>query len=147
MKLSWAGADAPGPSGLGEAAANFVGCRFRLHGRDPATGLDCVGLVFVSLAAVGRKAVAPTGYGLRNLSIDKWMAFAGFSGLEPVFGPAKSDEVLLVELGYGQHHLMISFGTDEVIHAHAGLGRVVRHRREATNNICARWRLPSSTKG
>ena len=28
---------------LAEAAAALVGSRFRLHGRDPATGLDCIG--------------------------------------------------------------------------------------------------------
>jgi hypothetical protein len=27
---------------LANAAAGFLGVRFRLHGRDPATGLDCI---------------------------------------------------------------------------------------------------------
>ncbi len=30
---------------LAAAALNLIGTPFRLHGRDPATGLDCVGLV------------------------------------------------------------------------------------------------------
>jgi hypothetical protein len=147
VKLSRTGTEPPGPSTLGEAAASFLGCRFRLHGRDPATGLDCVGLVCASLAAIGRQPVAPAGYGLRNLSIDHWLAFADLSGLEPASGPAASDEVLLINLGYGQHHLLISLGHDEVVHAHAGLGRVVRHRRETTCRIHARWRLRPAKRG
>ena len=36
---------------LAAAAESLVGTRFRLHGRDPDTGLDCVGLLAASLAA------------------------------------------------------------------------------------------------
>jgi cell wall-associated NlpC family hydrolase len=132
---------------LGEAAASFVGRPFRLHGRDPVTGLDCVGLVVASLAAVGGQPVAPTGYRLRNLAVDHWLEFAERSGLVPASGLLGPDEVLLVALGYGQHHLMIKAGRDEVIHAHAGLRRVVRHRRDHSNSICARWRVNASEQG
>ena len=126
---------------LGEAAAALVGCRFRLHGRDPATGLDCVGLVHASLAAIGRTPVTPRGYGLRNVSIDHWLDFAARSGLVPADGPPGPDEVLLVTLGYGQHHLMITTGADEVVHAHAGLARVIRHQRDPAAPLRARWRV------
>ncbi len=136
----------PAPS-LGEAAAGLVGCRFRLHGLDPATGLDCVGLVHASLAAMGRRPVAPRGYGLRNLSVDHWLEFAARSGLGPAEGPSGPDEVLLVNLGYGQHHLMITTGQDEVVHAHAGLSRVVKHQRDPAARICARWRVQQSAQG
>jgi hypothetical protein len=133
--------------GGGEAAAAFVGCPFRLHGLDPATGLDCVGLVYASLAAMGHHPVAPRGYGLRNLSVDQWLEFAERSGLEPATGPAGGDEVLLAALGYGQHHLLITTGQGEVVHAHAGLRRVVRHRRDPAIRIDARWRVNASEQG
>ena len=127
--------------GLGEAAAALLGCRFRLHGLDPASGLDCVGLVCASLRAIGRDPVAPRGYGLRNLTVEHLMTFAESSGLEPATGPIGPDEVLLAALGYGQHHLMITTGRDNVIHAHAGLRRVVRHPRDPAGCISARWRV------
>jgi hypothetical protein len=126
---------------LGEAAAGLVGCRFRLHGLDPGTGLDCVGLVHASLVAIGRQPVPPRGYGLRNIAIEQWLEFAARSGLEPVGGKARADEVLLASLDYGQHHLMITTGANEVIHAHAGLARVVRQRRDPAMQILARWQV------
>lgn len=133
--------------GLGEAAAALVGCRFRLHGLDPASGLDCVGLVYASLVSMGRHPVAPRGYGLRNLSIDHWLEFAERSGLEPAGEGPGPDQVLLVDLGYGQHHLMISTGEDEVIHAHAGLSRVVKHRRDPASRVRARWQVRPTSRG
>jgi hypothetical protein len=132
---------------LGEAAATFIGCPFRLHGLDPATGLDCVGLVFASLAGIGQHPVAPRGYGLRNLGVDQWLDFAERSGLTQATGSVARDEVLLLALGYGQHHLMITTDQGEVIHAHAGLRRVVRHRRDPASRICARWRVSASEQG
>lgn len=136
-----------GPVRLSQAALALVGTPFRLHGLDPATGLDCIGLVFASLVAIGQKPVAPRGYGLRNLSIDHWMIFAERSGLKPVPGPVAADEVLLMTLGYGQHHLMIAADCNEVIHAHAGLRRVVRHRLDPGSTIGAKWRIASPTEG
>jgi hypothetical protein len=135
------------PLRLGDAAAGFVGCPFRLHGLDPATGIDCVGLVHASLVVMGRHPIAPRGYGLRNLAVDQWLQFAARSQLEPADGAIGADEVMLVALGYGQHHLMITTGADEVVHAHAGLRRVVRHRRDPASRICARWRVSTSEQG
>lgn len=135
------------PISLSKAALALAGCPFRLHGRDPATGLDCIGVVFASLVAIGRSPVAPRGYGLRNLTIDHWIDFAERSGLEPAPGPVGADEVLLMALGYGQHHLMITAGSNDVIHAHAGLRRVVCHRRDPTSAISAKWRIALSMEG
>ncbi|MFN3864408.1 MAG: hypothetical protein ACK4RT_09035 [Erythrobacter sp.] len=132
---------------LGNAAARLVGCRFRLHGLDPATGLDCVGLVHASLAMIGLHPIPPRGYGLRNVAVDQWLAFAARSGLMPAGDMAGADEVLLASLGYGQHHLMISTGPSEVIHAHAGLARVVRQPRDPAMCIIARWQVPTTAEG
>jgi len=132
---------------LGNAAVQLIGCRFRLHGLDPATGLDCVGLVHASLGALGRHPVPPRGYGLRNIAIGQWLAFAARSGLTPVEGMPGADEVLLASLGYGQHHLMISTGPSEVVHAHAGLARVVRQPRDPAMRILARWQVQPTAEG
>ena len=39
---------------LAHAAEGFVGASFRLHGRDPIIGLDCVGLVLLAMAEIGQ---------------------------------------------------------------------------------------------
>lgn len=139
-------ASCPGTA-LADAAADLVGCRFRLHGRDPRTGLDCVGLVFAALAATGASPVAPQGYGLRNLSVDHWLHLASQSGLTPSPGPVRAGDVLLIALGACQHHLVIAAGPAFVIHAHAGLKRVVRQPFEPGWKVSAKWRAISSMEG
>jgi hypothetical protein len=138
---------AAGATSLGEAATRFIGAPFRLHGFDPATGLDCVGLVVASLAVLGGHPVAPHGYGLRNLCIDQWLHFAERSGLVRARRAIGPDEVILARLGYGQHHLLITVGDGDVVHAHAGLRRVVRHRRDNTLGLSARWRVGVEGQG
>ncbi|GIX20065.1 hypothetical protein [Erythrobacter cryptus] len=123
------------------AAQALLGCRFRLHGRDPATGLDCVGLVAAAITACGLAPITPRGYGLRNLEIGTWLACADRSGLIKACGPVCAGDVLLLGLGRGQHHLAIAAEAGSVIHAHAGLGRVVQQPFDPGWIICAQWRL------
>lgn len=132
---------------LAQAAAAMVGCPFRLHGRDPATGLDCIGLVAAALSAIGARPAAPTGYGLRNLAVEHWLHHAAASGLEPSPGPLRVGDVLLIALGACQHHLVIATGGGMVIHAHAGLRRVVRQPFERTWQVGAKWRVAAPTEG
>lgn len=131
---------------LAEAAETFVGAPFRLHGRDAATGLDCVGLVMGSLASAGRKPLAPSGYSLRNASIAQWLPAAAANGFESVCGRIHAGDVLLVVPGPAQHHLMIAVTGGQVIHAHAGLKRVVRHPLPSPLDPAAHWRLIDSDK-
>lgn len=126
---------------LAEAALTFVGCRFRLHGRDPATGLDCVGLVSAALAHSGRQPVPPTGYGLRNVSIHQWLPFAATSGLMPTSDAIQTGDVLLIALGFAQHHLVIAVDPACIVHAHAGLRRVVVQPREPAWQVRTQWRI------
>jgi hypothetical protein len=127
------------------AAESMIGARFRLHGRDPATGLDCVGLVFASLAAIGRKPSAPHGYGLRNLSVAHWLRHAGMSGLERVVeGPIMRGDVLMVQPSQVQHHLLIARDRVYVVHAHAALRKVVCEPLAQNILASARWRLVPS---
>lgn len=131
-------------SAVAEAALGLVGCRFRLHGRDPATGLDCIGLVDAGLAAAGARPMTPRGYGLRNVAVDGWLPLATQSGLVAASGPIRAGDILLLALGYAQHHLVIAIDLDSVVHAHAGLRRVVRQPREPAWQIEAAWRLAYS---
>lgn len=137
-----------GPSfgiALAHAAAALIGTPFRLHGRDPATGLDCVGLVHAALAAIGRNTPAPCDYGLRNRHISHALGFVSKAGFTHASGPALPGDVLLVEPGPLQHHLLILGVDDAAIHAHAGLRRVVSTPWPSTEPdpwpVLHRWRL------
>ncbi len=135
------------PHAVAAAALALVGRPFRLHGRDPATGLDCVGLVFAVLGSVGARPVAPTGYGLRNLDIAHWLPLAARSGLTPAQGPVSAGDIILVSLAHCQHHLVIAADPGTIVHAHAGLRRVVRQPLDAGWRICARWQLEPLSEG
>lgn len=119
----------------------MIGVPFKLHGRNPAIGLDCVGLLIASLEAIGIRANRPFGYGLRNISINKWMPYAGQWGLRDVSGPVKAGDILLISPGPRQHHIQIADSCQSVIHAHAGLRRVVRQPVSRDLPPQAHWRL------
>ena len=137
---------APGEA-LAEAARALIGSPFRLHGRDPATGLDCVGLVSAALAASGVRPAVPTGYSLRNLDIAQWLPLAQQSGLVPAPGAICAGEVLLIALAHCQHHLVIAADAVTVIHAHAGLRRVVLQPLDPAWQVHAKWRFAPQKEG
>ncbi|NCP13757.1 MAG: C40 family peptidase [Sphingomonadales bacterium] len=132
---------------LAEAARALIGCPFRLHGRDPATGLDCVGLVSAVLQANGARPAPPSGYALRNLDIAQWLPSARESGLVLSIGPIRAGDVLLIALGHYQHHLAIAADPLCVVHAHAGLRRVVLQPRDPAWQIDVKWRHETQTEG
>ena len=131
---------------LAQAAAKLIGVKFRLYGRDPDIGLDCLGLVAACLTAIGRVPALPRGYRLRNTSVDQWLGFAALSDLRPIIGPLLSGDLLVTSPGPAQNHLLIIEHPDTVIHAHAGLGRVVRQSLDPTTTFLHRWRLGPITK-
>lgn len=127
---------------LARAAEELAGVPFRLHGRDPATGLDCVGVVAAAFAACGRRPRKPHGYGLRNRAVDGWLALAEDAGLVNAQGGQRPGDVVLVRPGPGQHHLLVVLAGDRFVHAHAGLRRVVIQPGPLSWPIERRWRLP-----
>jgi len=115
-------------------ARGLLGVRFRLHGRDPATGLDCVGLVS---AALQLNFAVPTGYPLRGGDTRAYVAlidqFASRCAAQPQVG-----DVLLMSIGPQQHHMGIWAGAS-LIHAHAGLGRIVETPGALPEALIAAW--------
>lgn len=120
-------------SPIAAAALELVGSRFRLHGRDPATGLDCVGVV-----AVATGASAPTGYALRgsrsadiarNLEAQGWVRASS----------AEPGDVLLMRTGPAQLHLGVKTERG-VVHADAGLRRVVERPGAPDWEVVEIWR-------
>jgi cell wall-associated NlpC family hydrolase len=126
---------------LATAAERLVGAPFRLHGRCPERGLDCIGLVVVALEAVGRPARVPP-YRLRTREIGGLVAAASDAGLMEASGPVRPGDVLLVRPGPAQHHLAIAASRGGFVHAHAGLGRVVLTPAPLPWAEDRRWRLP-----
>lgn len=110
---------------LATAAEALVGRRYRLHGRDPATGLDCVGLLAAALGAIGRTSALPVGYSLRLRALPALAPIAQGCGLALTDAPSRPGDVLLARVGACQFHLLIAGHHRRLIHAHAGLRRVV----------------------
>ena len=125
---------------LAAAAERLIGVPFRLHGRDPVRGLDCVGLVAAALAEAGRPALAPVGYRLRQVAIDGLLGAAATSGLAETAGAIEPGDVLLVRPGPAQHHLVVA-AAGGFVHAHAGLGRIVLTPPPLAWPVEHHWRL------
>jgi len=121
-------------------ARRLVGARFRPQGYHPATGLDCVGLVWAAYAAAGRRLVRPRDYPLRGWSEERIVEGLLRAGFVAADGVRRSGDVALVALGAGQFHLML-LGPDRCVHAHAGLRRVVETPLDTALLAAPRWRL------
>jgi len=127
---------------LARAAESLCGCPFRLHGRDPNTGLDCIGVLAVALQLVGREVRFPSGYLLRTERFSGLVDLAAAHGFVVATGPSQPGDVLLVRPGPAQMHLLVAATRiNRFVEAHAGLGRVVCRPGPITLPILQRWRL------
>ncbi|MCW0200027.1 peptidoglycan endopeptidase [Sphingopyxis sp.] len=117
----------------------MVGARFRPQGRDPATGVDCVGLVWAAYAAAGCVRPLPVGYPLRGWARERVEAALAAAGFAPV-DDGRDGDVALIALAAGQFHLGV-MGAASFVHAHAGLRRVVETPVDAAAMAAVRWRL------
>jgi cell wall-associated NlpC family hydrolase len=131
---------------LADAAEGLVGVPFRLHGRDPAEGLDCVGVVAAAFAACGARPREPRGYGLRNRSLGSMLDLAARAGLSITAQPVAPGDIVLVRPGPGQHHLLVALDRERFVHAHAGLRRVVVQPGPLPWPVERRWRLESQDR-
>ena len=126
---------------LAKAAEQFIGCNFRLRGRDPAIGLDCVGVVLAALANIGRHCLAPANYQLRMRDVSGFTNLAEQVGLIETPDTVRPGDVLLLKVGPCQHHCAIALSDGGFVHAHASLRRVV-HTPDRPEGILVRhWRL------
>lgn len=128
------------PGRLAEAAEALVGTRFRLHGRNPATGLDCIGLFAASLARAGSECVVPSGYSLRVRDLSLWLPDRAIYGLHDAQLPFQPGDVAFLRPSPGQYHLAIA-GRSGWVHAHAGLRRVVYQTDLPSGDLIHHWRL------
>ena len=126
---------------LAHAASELVGTPFRLQGRDLAHGLDCIGLVLASLAAVGVRIDLPADYRPRQRSFTIPLEALHAAGLVQTAGARRAGDILLLRTAPAQLHTAIAAGHGDIVHAHAGLGKVVRAPLPDSWPILAAWRL------
>jgi murein DD-endopeptidase / murein LD-carboxypeptidase len=121
-----------GEAALARARA-ALGTSFRLHGRSPVTGLDCVGLV-----AWAHRLVVPNGYSLRSTDVARVQQALVAFGFAAGAGACPGD-VLLLAPGPGQLHLAIR-STDGMVHADGILRRVVERPGTLPWPVLGSWR-------
>lgn len=107
-----------------KAVKACIGTPFHHQGRAPNVGLDCIGLVIVGLKAAGVSVTDQNGYAMRpdGKSI--------IAALE-VHGAKKADcilagDVLVFRYDNQPQHVAVALSSDELIHAFAPAGKVVR---------------------
>jgi cell wall-associated NlpC family hydrolase len=110
-----------------DAATRCIGARFRLQGRDPATGLDCVGLVAWCAQACGLPVSDSREYVLGSSAalLVPHLRASGFSERHSL-SPQPGD-VLIFNLQNSLTHVGICT-TSGVVHADIRFRRVVAHR-------------------
>lgn len=115
-------------------ARALIGTKFRLHGRDPLHGLDCVGLI---AEVFGWHAHAPYGYALRGGCADEWSHSLDTVAVRRT-GSACVGDVMLLQAGLMQFHLGIWTGSG-LIHADASVRRVVETPGAVRWPVVAIW--------
>ena len=118
-----------------------LGTRFRLQGRVPGLGLDCLGLVVAALADAGRVFECPRDYTLRGEGlVERARAGLAAAGGIRVGGVWRCGDVILFEPVPGAVHLAI-VAEGGVIQAHLGVGRVVEGPADPAWAVCSVWRF------
>ena len=118
------------------AARALVGVRFRAQGRDPALGLDCVGVAVAALRAAGVSVAVRGDYSLRSA---RWERGDEPGGVVRCAGDAPGD-VLLLRIDATQLHVAVRTAGG-IVHADAGLRRVVERPGALGWPIVAAWRV------
>ncbi|ODT91472.1 MAG: hypothetical protein ABS86_02540 [Sphingobium sp. SCN 64-10] len=127
-------------------ALALLGTPFGLHGRSVESGLDCVGLAALALAQAGRAPGVLPAYRLRGMSVEAATQALEQAGLAPV-PRAMPGDILLARSGPMQLHLLLLTGRG-LVHADAGLGRVVLMPAPGPWPVLGQWRArPSIDQG
>ncbi|MDQ4088503.1 MAG: C40 family peptidase [Pseudomonadota bacterium] len=116
-------------------ARALIGVRFRPQGRSRDTGVDCIGLVAVAL----EREDVRQDYRLRGGCQAELERGLEASGMRQADGLAAGC-VVVMRPGPEQLHLGIWSGSG-LIHADAGLGRVVERPGAPPWPVLGRWRM------
>lgn len=120
-----------------EAARRYIGVPFRHQGRDPAVGLDCVGLLAVSLRDAGLShylAHDRLGYSRdpHDGLLEKGLA-AAFGAPLPVTAMQPGDIAAVRFAGPVRHVAIVGDHPEglSLIHSYTSIRRVTEHRIDA----------------
>ncbi|WP_432814098.1 peptidoglycan endopeptidase [Sphingorhabdus sp.] len=126
---------------IAACALTCLGAPFRLHGRSPETGLDCVGVVSACLFEAGYRFEIPTDYRLRGDFEGRVQAFFTDSKFRNVDdGSWIAGDILLLRPGPRHIHFAVLAHVGAV-HAHVGLGRVVLTPLPLPYGNITQWRF------
>ena len=117
-------------------AQSALGARFALNGASIEGGFDCVGLTAFCYGL--DPATLPRRMGLGRAAPTVWHEALAKAGFIPTI-IAQIGDLLLLDCGRGRWHLAIAVERG-LIHAHAGLGRVVQAATPAPMTLLARYR-------
>jgi len=120
-------------------AGALVGIRFRPQGRDPATGLDCVGTAAIACGIASEKV--PRDYALRGRTLDEIERGLSGLGCRPVVGDSlKPGDIAVCRAGPAQFHMVV-ITPSGFVHADASLRRVVQRPNPIPWALESAWRL------
>ncbi|MGE0109105.1 MAG: C40 family peptidase [Bdellovibrionales bacterium] len=106
-----------------DAARSCIGTPFHHQGRQPSVGLDCIGLVVVSLKAVGVSVCDRQDYGVRPEG-GALVAALEAHGARAV-SEISAGDILLFRYDNQPQHVGIATSSSSLIHAFAPVGSVV----------------------
>lgn len=121
------------------AARALLGVPFLHQGRDPAIGLDCVGVAIAAARACGVQVIDRVGYGRMPIGDEVWSGPSGGllgaideqPGLRRVRGAPRAGDVLVLRFARLPQHVAICAG-ETMIHGWESVGRCVEHPLDAT---------------
>jgi cell wall-associated NlpC family hydrolase len=110
-----------------QAARRMVGSRWRLHGRIPAAGLDCGGLLVAAMADVGIEAVDSLDYDARMPPPELLWSLCRQNGTEQPWSDQGEGRVGLCSWDRGDlpRHLVVMLAERRIAHVDASARRVV----------------------
>ncbi len=122
---------------IARRAQDLIGAPFRLHGRDGAHGVDCVGLV----AYAANLPTVARDYTMRGDHEARLFAALNGLGFHQLLNQPRADgDILLLRCAPRQIHLAVSV-EDGAVHAHAGLRRVVLTPSPLPWPLIGHWRI------
>lgn len=121
------------------AARELLGVPFLHQGRDPAIGLDCVGVAIAAARACGVQVIDRAGYGRTPIGDEVRRGSSGGllgaideqPGLRRVRRAPAAGDVLVLRFARSPQHVAICAG-ETMIHGWESVGRCVEHPLDAT---------------
>ena len=123
-------------------AVSQIGVRFKLHGRLAGHALDCAGLTAYAIQPFGNGVIVPQDYFLRGDFEEKIETYLDNSNCIrlPPETQILCGDILLLQVAASQQHLAI-MSEKGIVHAHAGLRKVVLTPLPLPWQLRAIWRI------